>query len=276
MRLKPIAVDDFCAVRSLANVTFSPAGTSACFTVSRAEKKKNCYESRLYLLKDGAVRALTGGGKESSFCYLDENTVLFAADREGEKEPSLSSRYYKIALDGGEAELAYTFPIPVSQVFPLPGGDLLVTGSTFPGFENLYTGDKKARQGVPCREEGKRRLRGRHAASVVVERRDVHARRVREPFLLRRKKEVPHPPDRGRPFRIRCAAHGGQENRLLQPARCLRPTPGALRRRGSVPHGARLPAGRKPLPKAAPISISLHTLSGDPSCFCLPQTESTA
>ena len=143
MRLKPIAVDDFCAVRSLANVTFSPAGTSACFTVSRAEKKKNCYESRLYLLKDGAVRALTGGGKESSFCYLDENTVLFAADREGEKEPSLSSRYYKIALDGGEAELAYAFPIPVSQVFPLPGGDLLVTGSTFPGFENLYTGDKK-------------------------------------------------------------------------------------------------------------------------------------
>ena len=143
MRLKPIAVDDFCAVRSLANVTFSPAGTSACFTVSRAEKKKNCYESRLYLLKDGAVRALTGGGKESSFCYLDENTILFVADREGEKEPSLSSRYYKIALDGGEAELAYTFPIPVSQVFPLPGGDLLVTGSTFPGFENLYTGDKK-------------------------------------------------------------------------------------------------------------------------------------
>ena len=143
MRLKPIAVDDFCAVRSLANVTFSPAGTSACFTVSQAEKEKNCYESRLYLLKDGAVRPLTGGGKESSFCYLDENTVLFAADREGEKEPSLLSRYYKIALDGGEAELAYAFPIPVSQVFPLPGGDLLVTGSTFPGFENLYTGDKK-------------------------------------------------------------------------------------------------------------------------------------
>ena len=143
MRLKPIAVDDFCAVRSLANVTFSPAGTSACFTVSQAKKEKNGYESRLYLLKDGAVRPLTGGGKESSFCYLDENTVLFAADRDGEKEPSLLSRYYKIALDGGEGELAYTFPIPVSQVFPLPGGDLLVTGSTFPGFENLYTGDKK-------------------------------------------------------------------------------------------------------------------------------------
>ena len=102
--MKPIAIDDFCAVRSLANVTFSPKGTSACFTVSQAKKEKNCYESRLYLLKGGRVRALTGGGKESSFCYLDENTVLFAGDREGEKEPSLTSRFYKIALDGGEAD----------------------------------------------------------------------------------------------------------------------------------------------------------------------------
>lgn len=141
--MKPIAIDDFCAVRSLANVTFSPEGTSACFTVSQAKKEKNCYESRLYLLKGGRVRALTGGGKESSFCYLDENTVLFAGDREGEKEPSLTSRFYKIALDGGEAELAFTFPIPVSAVYPLPGGDLLAVGSTFPGFEELYKGDKK-------------------------------------------------------------------------------------------------------------------------------------
>ena len=141
--MKPIAIDDFCAVRSLANVTFSPEGTSACFIVSQAKKEKNCYESRLYLLKGGRVRALTGGGKESSFCYLDENTVLFAGDREGEKEPSLTSRFYKIALDGGEADLAFTFPIPVSQVFPLKNGDLLVVGSTFPGFEDLYKGDKK-------------------------------------------------------------------------------------------------------------------------------------
>ena len=105
--MRPIAIDDFCAVRSLANVTFSPEGTTACFTVSQAKKEKNCYDSRLYTLKDGVVRALTSGGKESSFCYLDENTVLFAGDREGEKEPSLQSRFYRIALDGGEADLNY-------------------------------------------------------------------------------------------------------------------------------------------------------------------------
>ena len=38
--MRPIAIDDFCAVRSLANVTFSPEGTTACFTVSQAKKEK--------------------------------------------------------------------------------------------------------------------------------------------------------------------------------------------------------------------------------------------
>lgn len=129
--MKPIAIDDFCAVRSLANVTFSPEGTSACFTVSQAKKKKLLRIPPLSL-KGGRVRALTGGGKESSFCYLDENTVLFAGDREGEKEPSLTSRFYKIALDGGEADLAYTFPIPVSQVFPLKTATCLSSARPFP------------------------------------------------------------------------------------------------------------------------------------------------
>ena len=123
--MKPIAIDDFCAVRSLANVTFSPEGTSACFTVSQAKKEKNCYKSRLYLLKGGRVRALTGGGKESSFCYLDENTVLFAGDREGEKEPSLTSRFYKIALDGGEADLAAIAAVKAAVRIPVVGnGDV--------------------------------------------------------------------------------------------------------------------------------------------------------
>ncbi len=104
--------------------------------MSQAKKEKNCYKSRLYLLKGGRVRALTGGGKECSFCYLDQTRILFAGDREGKKEPSLTSRFYKIALDGGEADLPLNVPIPVSQVFPLKNGDLLVVGSTFPAFDD--------------------------------------------------------------------------------------------------------------------------------------------
>ena len=89
--MKPIALDDFCRLKFLSGVTFSPAGKSACFVVSAADKEKNAYTSCLYLRKDGKIYPLTSGGKERSFCYLDEDTVLFQSNREDSKEPSLAS-----------------------------------------------------------------------------------------------------------------------------------------------------------------------------------------
>ncbi len=141
--MRPIAVDDVFRLKYLSDVTFSPEGKTACFVVTEADRKKNDYRSFIYLRRDGKNRRLTSFGKESSFRYLDEDTILFPGKREEDDENKLASRWYRISLSGGEAELAYTFPIPVSRVLPLPGGDLLVEGRTFPGFEELYTGDKK-------------------------------------------------------------------------------------------------------------------------------------
>ena len=67
--------------------------------------------------------------------------MLFQANREDSQEPSLTSYYYKISLSGGEAQLAYTFPIPVNQVFPLKNGDLLALGAVFPTPRRLYAAE---------------------------------------------------------------------------------------------------------------------------------------
>lgn len=145
--MKPIAVDDVLNFKYLSEINFSPEGRTACFVLTEADRKKDGYNSYIYLLKDGKHVRLTNGGKERGFKYLDENTVLFPGNREEKKEgadePDLTSRWYKIRLDGGEAREAYSFPIPVSDVILLKGGDLIVKGTTMPGFEDLYKGDKK-------------------------------------------------------------------------------------------------------------------------------------
>ncbi len=141
--MKPVAIDAFTGFRFLSRPGFSPEGKSACLVVTEIDRKKDEYRSCLWLLRDGKLRRLTSFGKESSFRYLDEDTVLFPSDRSGEKDTGPISRYYRISLSGGEAEPAYEFPIPVSEIFPLEGGDLLLLGSTFPGFEELYRGEEK-------------------------------------------------------------------------------------------------------------------------------------
>lgn len=145
--MKPISAEDFCSISSVSDVCFSPSGNNACFVLTKADKAKNTYLSYIFQLKDGKAKKLTGGGKERRFQFLDDDTLLFPAMREeaekDEKKPDPTSRFYRISLNGGEAELAYAFPIPVNEVIPLPGGDLLLSAVTLPGFEKLHEGNPK-------------------------------------------------------------------------------------------------------------------------------------
>ena len=146
--MKPIALDEFFRFRFLSQPCFSPSGNHAAFVLTEIDRKKDAYRSYLYTIKDGMISRLTSAGEERSFLFLDENTILFPADREkeeNEKDP-LTSRYYSISLHGGEAVPALTFPIPVTKLLPLTGGDYLVLGRTFPGWEDLYKGDRKQRE----------------------------------------------------------------------------------------------------------------------------------
>ena len=142
--MKPVAVDEFYRLKYLSNVTFSPEGRTACLTVTEIDRKKDEYRSFLYLRRDGRLHRLTSFGRESAFRYLDEDTILFPSRREKPEEDDPSSIWYRISLSGGESEEAFRFPVGVSRVLPLPDGDLMVLGAAEPGFENLYTGEKKA------------------------------------------------------------------------------------------------------------------------------------
>ena len=143
--MRPIPLDFFCRLKFLSDVTFSPSGKNLCFAVTNADKARNRYESYIYTLRDGKPTRLTGGGKERSFLFIDDNTILFPGMREEKdgKEQDIRSRWYRLRLTGGEAELAYTFPIPAHGLKFLPSGDILLSGSTFPGFEELCKGDEK-------------------------------------------------------------------------------------------------------------------------------------
>ena len=143
--MKAIALDDFYRLCYLSQPSFSPEGTSACFVVTRIDRKKDAYRSCLWLRRGGKLRQLTGFGRESSFQYLDEDTVVFPGSREEGESEAPECRWYRISLSGGEAEPAWDFPIPVSRLIPLPGGDLLLVGRCYPGYEELYRGDRKLR-----------------------------------------------------------------------------------------------------------------------------------
>lgn len=140
--MKNVTVDEFCNIKSLSNPSFSPNGKHFCFVMSKPDKEKNKYFSYICELKGKKVVKLTSGGKEGSFFFLDENNIVFAGNREEEKD-DFGSKFYKLPLSGGEASLFLSFPINISSLTPLKSGDFLAVGTMIPGYEELYKGDKK-------------------------------------------------------------------------------------------------------------------------------------
>ncbi|MBR2520816.1 MAG: S9 family peptidase [Oscillospiraceae bacterium] len=140
--MKPVQTDEFCRLRFISGVTISPRGGSACAVVSEADREKNEYRSDLWSFRGGKWTRLTSSGNARSFFYLDEETIIFPS-LSGKDVKGAGSLFRRISLNGGEATDAYSFPIPVSRLLPLPNGDFIAAGTVTPGFEKLYMGGGK-------------------------------------------------------------------------------------------------------------------------------------
>ena len=131
--MKAIRQEDLLIYRSLSGVAWNPAGTLAAFVVSRANAKQTGYDSCLYLYENGAVRQLTALGKEARFVWLDDDRLLFAADRtEEEKErrkkgEEFSAWYCLDVAHGGEALPFMTLPFAAGQLKVLDTAHFAVT-----------------------------------------------------------------------------------------------------------------------------------------------------
>lgn len=141
--MKPLALDALKDYTFLSRPTFSPSGKTAVFVAKKANMKDNGYDSCLYMVRFPAssksatggsaaaasptaatpavptVRQLTSLGKESSFLFDDENTLLLPLSRRKEDELEkhhFKTVYYRLPLDGGEAVPAFEVPYDVGSI----------------------------------------------------------------------------------------------------------------------------------------------------------------
>ena len=101
--MEKIVYSDLYKFNFLSDVTLSPDGKHAIFTRTRADEEKNGYVSEIWLLDTatGTYQLLTNGGKERGGFWLDDETVVFAGNREGKVDPKVkSSTWYKISING--------------------------------------------------------------------------------------------------------------------------------------------------------------------------------
>jgi len=150
--MKMIDIKDFMNYNYPTGLTTSPDGKHGAFAVVNISEEENSYNSCLWVMdmESGEYRKLTGGNKERKFIWLDNETLLFTANRdkvyaEKMKNGEVWTCFYKINIYGGEAELAFAVPQMVTSM--KLAGEKLVLGIGYdysrPDFASMNDEEKK-------------------------------------------------------------------------------------------------------------------------------------
>ena len=85
--MKKVTYSDLYEFNFLSDVSYSPDGKHALFAKHNACEKTNGYKSYIWLLdaETGETKQLTFGGAERGAKWLDNESILFTANRSGEK-----------------------------------------------------------------------------------------------------------------------------------------------------------------------------------------------
>ena len=92
--MKKVTFEDLYSFTYLSDIAVSPDEQKLVFSRHMADEKKNGYNSCLWLMdvETGAHHPLTFGGAERGAKWLDEQHIMFSANRSEEK----GSKYYKL------------------------------------------------------------------------------------------------------------------------------------------------------------------------------------
>jgi len=113
--MKTITQDLFYEYTFLSDLNYNPGKTKAVFVKSNIDTTTNGYLQHLWLYDHGVVNQLTAGAKEANYCWEDDDNLLFSAEREKEND-ELSTTFYRLNINGGEALKAFTLPLQVSSI----------------------------------------------------------------------------------------------------------------------------------------------------------------
>ena len=86
--MENLKLDSFLEYKFLSNLDFNSDGSNLAFSLSEADLENNTYKHFIYNLdtKNKEIRKLTHSGKEKNSLWLNNDTILFSADRDEDIE----------------------------------------------------------------------------------------------------------------------------------------------------------------------------------------------
>ena len=133
--MENLKLDSFLEYKFLSNLDFNSDGSNLAFSISEADLEKNSYKHFIYNLstKNKEIKKLTHSGKEKNSLWLNNNTILFSADRDKDIEEKKKlgetwTIFYALDIkNGGEAYEYMRLPINVTEIKIIDENNFILT-----------------------------------------------------------------------------------------------------------------------------------------------------
>lgn len=161
MRKKKVEIEDLGLISFLSEARYNPSGTKLAFVKTMADIEKNCYNSEIHILdqKSGKVTKLTSGKKESSYRWLDNETIVFTGRESKDDEKRKGEEFTvfsRISINGGEADRAFEIPVRSGLFEVIDDNTIIFTATQLQGRKPLYKlKDDDRKKEIEAREEEK-------------------------------------------------------------------------------------------------------------------------
>lgn len=131
--MKNIGIKDFMNYQYPTGIVTAPDGKHGAFAMVTVNEAENRYDSCLWIMdmESCEYKKLTNGKNERKFIWLDNEQVLFVANRDKKYVEKMKNGeewtcFYKINIHGGEAQFAFAVPHFVTGM-KLAGEKLVLT-----------------------------------------------------------------------------------------------------------------------------------------------------
>lgn len=151
--MEKFELNDFRSLRSLSDITWSPDGKTAAVVVKSCNQEDG-YDFTIWTRrKNEEFRQLTSFGKEGSYLWDDDQTLMFlslreAAEKKRAEEGEELTGVYRLSLNGGEALKAFTLTVAASKLEKIRDGLYLVTARCDANVPDYYKMNAQERRQV--------------------------------------------------------------------------------------------------------------------------------
>lgn len=150
--MKKLQMNEFFNYRFLSNLKTNPREDKFAVVVAQINEDSNSYDQNLWVNDDG-LKQLTSGNHEASYIWENDDTILFKAMRQEEAKKAVEageerSSFYRIQLNGGEAQHVFTLPLNIARFEKLNDDQYLMVVDYDLNYSNMYLMNDEDKQAL--------------------------------------------------------------------------------------------------------------------------------